>query len=73
MFTSWIITVNMPTDNFLNRNWIYFIIGLFCISVRNHYRSLLYDLEIETFDNLNTKSVVKAKVKTIELKVETEE
>lgn len=68
MSISFLFTEKMPADNFLTSNWLLFTIGLFIISLRNHYRSLLYDIEIINHDEKKSED---NKVKTIELKVET--
>lgn len=69
MWLSFIFTENITTDNFLKKNWLLFTIILFVISLRNHYRSLLYDIDIVKHDQIEN---IDKKVKTIELKVETE-
>ncbi len=73
ILVSWIFTENITRENYLTKNWLYFTTAIFIISLRNHYRLLLYDIDVEKFDNKNSKTVEVKKVKTIELKVETED
>ena len=68
MWVSYLFTKELPTDNFLTKKWVFVTVMLFIISLRNHYRSLLYDLDIVNHDEITKDD---DKVKTIELKVET--
>lgn len=73
MLFSWAFTINeKSSSNDLLRSWWPVIsIVVLGISIRNHYRSLLYDLELANQDKLNSADKPGDKVKTIELKVET--
>lgn len=74
MVASWIFTINeIQNKNILTDNWLFFSLILFLISLRNHYRSLLYDMDIEKYDKDNQTNTENKKVKTIELKVETQD
>lgn len=50
MLISWLCTENLENGNFLTENWQLITGVFFIISLRNHYRSLLYDLDIQNQD-----------------------
>lgn len=62
----------VDTTNCLVNSWYYIAAGLFLISLRNHYRSLLYDLSISKKDSTLKNQDAKSS-KKIDIKIETEE